>query len=114
MCVAVFAFVPATDSVLVSSFFWHDTVRWICHRIENAFWIWAEDSSFYFYPMYGHGPPAFNNPGTGATWGQRPTVIIRGNTPGKTQGINTVYLLHFDRITCSGGGFQYQQLVDGE
>jgi hypothetical protein len=82
--------------------------------VENSFWVWAEDSSFYFYPMYGHGPPPFNNPAAGATWGQRPTVIIRGNHPGRTQGINTVYLLHFDRIVCSGGGFQYQQLVDGE
>jgi hypothetical protein len=25
-----------------------------------------------------------------------------------------VYLLHFDRIVISGGGFQYQQVVDGD
>ena len=46
-------------------------------------------------------------------WGQRPSVIIRGNTPGHF-GINTVYLLHFGRCTMSGGAFQYQQLVAGD
>jgi hypothetical protein len=45
--------------------------------------------------------------------GQRPSVIIRGNTQGHF-GINTVYLLHFGRIVVSGGGFQYQQLVAGD
>ena len=75
--------------------------------IENSYWVWAEDSSFYFYPLYARGPPAYNNM---HNWGQRPTVIIRGNTPGRVQAINTVYLLHFDRITCSGGGFQYPLL----
>jgi len=45
--------------------------------------------------------------------GQRPSVIIRGNTP-QHFGINTVYLLHFGRIVVSGGGFQYQQLVAGD
>lgn len=47
-------------------------------------------------------------------WGQRPSVIIRGNKPGKKQGIDTVYLLHFGRIVVSGGGFQYQQLVNSD
>ena len=46
--------------------------------------------------------------------GQRPAVIIRGNVLGPHQGIDTVYLLHSDRIVISGGGFQYQQVVDGD
>jgi predicted nucleic acid-binding Zn-ribbon protein len=27
--------------------------------IENAFWIWAEDCSFFFYPLYARGPPSY-------------------------------------------------------
>ena len=88
--------------------------------IRSAFWIWAEDCSFYFYPLYvGVSSRAslqyLSSNGTaadGATnknWGQRPSVIIRGNTPGHF-GINTVYLLHFGRIVTSGGSFQYQQV----
>jgi hypothetical protein len=77
--------------------------------IENSFWVWAEDCSFYFYPLYRDAGPS---PAT-HDHGQRPSVIIRGNTPGHF-GINTVYLLHFGRIVVSGGGFQYQQLVAGD
>jgi hypothetical protein len=77
--------------------------------IENSFWIWAEDCSFYFYPLYRDAGPAPAR----SDWGQRPSVIIRGNTPGHF-GINTVYLLHFGRIVTSGGSFQYQQLVAGD
>ena len=79
--------------------------------IENSFWIWAEDCSFYFYPLYAAGPPAYSLPPAHENdWGQRPSVIIRGNHPSLDQGISTVYLLHFDRIVISGGGFQYQQV----
>lgn len=78
--------------------------------IENSFWVWAEDCSFFFYPLY---RDAGASPDRHDGWGQRPSVIIRGNTPGHF-GINTVYLLHFGRITMSGGGFQYQQLVAGD
>jgi hypothetical protein len=89
--------------------------------IRSAFWIWAEDCSFYFYPLYvGVSSRAslqyLSSNGTTAdkatankNWGQRPSVIIRGNTPGHF-GINTVYLLHFGRIVTSGGSFQYQQV----
>ena len=55
-------------------------------------------------PLYAKGPPAYGVPTMNA--GQRPAVIIRGNIPGPQQGIDTVYLLHFDRIIISGGGFQ--------
>ena len=47
--------------------------------IENSFWISAADSSFYFYPLYlanGTAPLPANR-------GQRPSVILRGNTHGK-------------------------------
>ena len=40
--------------------------------------------------------------------------MIRGNTAGHKFGIDTTYLLRFDRIIVSGGGFQYQQLVAGD
>ena len=43
--------------------------------------------------------------------GQRPSVIIRGTTKGHKWGVDSTYLLHFDRVIVSGGGFQYQQLV---
>lgn len=72
--------------------------------------VWAEDCSFYFYPMYRDDHIAVDRHDG---WGQRPSVIIRGNTPGHF-GINTVYLLHFGRCVLSGGGFQYQQLVSGQ
>jgi hypothetical protein len=71
--------------------------------------VWAEDCSFYFYPQYASGDPATGQAGYNiaeADWGQRPSVIIRGNQPSQVQGISTVYLLHFDRIVTSGGGSQ--------
>jgi hypothetical protein len=72
--------------------------------------VWAEDCSFYFLPLYAKNG-AMAVPQT--DWGQRPSVVIRGNTPGHF-GINTVYLLHFGRIVTAGGNFQYQQLVAGD
>ena len=54
--------------------------------IENSFWIWAEDCSFYFYPLYASGPPAYNIVGGAENdFGQRPSVIIRGNRPSLAQ-----------------------------
>jgi hypothetical protein len=83
--------------------------------IENAFWVWAEDCAFFFYPIY-YSAGAKNGKGVVARsdWGQRPSVIIRGNSASLKQGIDTVYLLHFGRIVVSGGGFQYQQLVNSD
>ena len=58
--------------------------------VENSFWIWIVDSSFAFLPMY--SPP--NEPysparakDTDGSWGQRPSVIMRGNSPGKIFGM---------------------------
>ena len=79
--------------------------------IENSFWVWAEDSSFFFYPQYSGSSGGITPK---ANKGQRPSVIIRGNTAGRKFGIDTTYLLHFDRIIVSGGGFQYQQVVAGD
>lgn len=47
--------------------------------VENSYWIWAEDCSFFFYPLY----PYPVSPGTFPReyWGQRPSVILRGNAP---------------------------------
>ena len=73
--------------------------------IENSFWVWAEDSSFFFYPAYYANGSSVAQPDRG----QRPSVIIRGNGPGRKYGVDTTYLLHFERITLSGGAFQYQQ-----
>jgi hypothetical protein len=55
--------------------------------IENSFWVWAEDCSFYFLPTYSHNGAAAV---AQSDFGQRPAVVIRGNTPGHF-GINTVY-----------------------
>ena len=77
--------------------------------VENSYWIFAEDCSFAFI-----GPGGGSGPGYPYNSGQRPAVILRGNTKGRTQGITTVYLLHFSRIVLSGGGVQYQQLVKGD
>ena len=78
--------------------------------VENSFWVSAEDTSFFFYPTYlanGSAP----NP---SDRGQRPSVILRGNTPGRRYGVDTVYLVSFTRIVLSGGQVQYQQVVAGE
>ena len=45
--------------------------------VENTFWLWIEDSSFFFYPLYGTcaaSPPTKCR----EYWGQRPSVILRG------------------------------------
>jgi hypothetical protein len=78
--------------------------------IENSFWVWAEDSSFFFYPAY----YANGSSVAKSDYGQRPAVIIRGNGPGRKYGVDTTYLLHFERITLSGGAFQYQQAQQPE
>ena len=74
--------------------------------IENSFWVWAEDCSFLFlfYRTYS-GAPQITTPAPDR--GQRPSVIIWGTTAGRKFGIDSTYLLHFDRVIVSGGGFQY-------
>jgi hypothetical protein len=85
--------------------------------VENSFWVWLVDSSFTFLPMYG---PATDPPDPGrakdtdGSWGQRPSVIIRGNSPGKVFGIDTVYLLHVERVVFAGGAVQYQQVTTSQ
>jgi len=81
--------------------------------IENSFWLWMEDSSFFFYPaINGAGQPTSEH-APFPERGQRPSVILRGSstdTPGKcTTVICTVYLVHFARVVLSGG-VQYQQV----
>jgi hypothetical protein len=77
--------------------------------IENSFWVWFNDCDLKFLPIY-------DSVGASArpSWGQRPSVIVRGNSPGKNYGIDTVYLLKFRDIVFSGGSVQYQQVVTGE
>jgi hypothetical protein len=76
--------------------------------VENSYWLWVEDSSFFFYPLYPY-PVA---PGTFPReyWGQRPSVILRGNAPVYKDGISTVYLVYFSRVIFEGGAVQYQQV----
>ena len=79
--------------------------------VENTFWLWVEDSSFFFYPLYG---TCAATPPTKCReyWGQRPSVILRGtdsNIGGG--GVNSVYLVYFARVIFEGGGVQYQQLA---
>jgi len=75
--------------------------------IQNTYWVWVEDSSFFFYPLYGSGeqfPREY--------WGQRPSVILRGtNVNIGGGGVNSVYLVYFARTVFTGGGVQYQQLA---
>ena len=73
--------------------------------VINTYWIWVEDSSFFF----NIGEPSEN-------FGQRPSVILRGigaltTASGAAPGsVNTVYLAFFTRVIFSGGAVQYQQL----
>jgi hypothetical protein len=82
--------------------------------IENSFWVWIVDSSFAFEPMYGSTPDAARAADKDGSWGQRPSIIVRGNTPGKVFGIDTTYLLHFERVVFAGGAVQYQQVTTSE
>lgn len=78
--------------------------------VENSFWISAEKSHFFFYPNYltnGSTPSPHDR-------GQRPSIILRGNTPGQKYNVDTVYLLSFREAVLSGGQIQYQQVVQGE
>ena len=66
--------------------------------VEDTFWLWAEDSSFIFAPH--------------VSGGQRPPVILRGtDKDGHNKSVNTVYLVHFERIVLAGGGVQYQNIA---
>ena len=45
---------------------------------------------------------------------QRPSVILRGAEAGAHFGVDTVYLISFQRIAFEGGGVQYQQVAEGD
>ena len=76
--------------------------------MDNSFWLWVERGAF-------SGPD---------TSGQRPSVILRGNhtkcnatTPDcwpQFRGVDSTYLVRFDRCVFSGGAVQYQQITMGE
>lgn len=70
--------------------------------VENFYWLWVEDSSFFFYPLYGSVQL------TREYWGQRPSVILRGSDAHIAGGgVNSVYLVYFSRTIFEGGGVQY-------
>eukprot|EP01044_Picomonas_judraskeda_P010438 COSAG03_NODE_1342_length_4292_cov_3.123242_5_plen_394_part_00 len=70
--------------------------------VENTYWLWVEDCSFFFYPLY--GSVQFPR----SDWGQRPSVILRGtDMDGGKGGVNSVYLVYFSRVIFTGGGVQY-------
>ena len=74
--------------------------------ISNSFWVWFEDCVFHFLPDFdstGARAPA-------ESYGQRPSVILVGNHTTPFVGVDTTYLIRFDRCDFSGGGVQYQQL----
>ena len=79
--------------------------------IENSFWIWFDKAELAFLPLYDHTGKALDRK---TQWGQRPAVIVRGNSHGQKYGIDTTYLLKFKDVVFAGGAVQYQQLVDGE
>ena len=79
--------------------------------IENSFWVWFDRAELAFLPLYDHTGKSLDRK---TQWGQRPAVIVRGNSPGKTYGIDTTYLLKFIDVVFAGGAVQYQQVVDGE
>jgi hypothetical protein len=70
-------------------------------------WVWVEDGDLEFMPLYADGIGGLKRK---TQWGQRPAVIVRGNKPGLTYGIDTVYLLKFRNVVFAGGAVQYQQV----
>ena len=81
--------------------------------IINSYWITLSHCSFTFYPDYRQNGTVTSP----AEKGQRPSVILRGETPDKgcyDQQTNTVYLVHFEHSVFSGGGVQYQQTEHGD
>ena len=81
--------------------------------IVNSYWITLLHCSFSFYPSARQNGSAT----TAAEQGQRPSVILRGETPRPgcaDQQTNTVYLVHFEHSVFSGGGVQYQQTERGD
>jgi hypothetical protein len=68
----------------------------------------------------GQGSQGKGAKGTPCDWGQRPSVILRGqyyqrdeylNLTNQESDASTVYLTRFDEVIFTGGGVQYQQLV---
>ena len=81
--------------------------------IVNSYWITLSHCSFQFYPDYRQDGTVTS----AAEKGQRPSVILRGETPApgdSDQQTNTVYLVHFEHSVFSGGGVQYQQTGRGD
>ena len=81
--------------------------------IVNSYWLWFSHCSFTFYPDY-HANGTTTGPGEK---GQRPSVILRGETPHPSTAdsqTNTVYSLNFKHSVFSGGGVQYQQTEHGD
>jgi hypothetical protein len=77
--------------------------------VVNSFWIWITDSMFTFVPSCHNNGSSWN----GHQGGQRPAIILRGDTAGKHFGVNTVYLFSVERSSFEGGGIQYQQVANG-
>ena len=62
---------------------------------------------FHFLPAFDvHG-----NRNPSDAYGQRPSVILRGNHSQPFHGVDTTYLVKFDRCMFSGGATQYQQIT---
>lgn len=84
--------------------------------IENSFWLWFERCAFTDQGNSGVCAHPYKLP---CDWGQRPTVIMRGqynsraidmNLTPVQGGVPGVYLVRFDTAIFTGGGVQYQQL----
>ena len=87
--------------------------------VENSFWLWFERCAFTDQTNSGTCPHPYSSKIAPCNWGQRPTVIIRGQYSTRdinlqntgTQGaVPGVYLLRMDTVIFTGGGVQYQQL----
>ena len=79
----------------------------------NSYWLSFSHCSFSFFP----NTRANGTATSPDEQGQRPSVILRGETPSSTVAdtqTNTVYLVSFEHSVFSGGGVQYQQTEHGD
>ena len=98
----MFEFLPQTSFNVSNSM----SMRFVCCGLTSAAAGWQG------LPTSQHG------------YGQRPSVILRGNhtkcnatTPDcwpQFRGVDSTYLVRFDRCVFSGGAVQYQQITMGE
>jgi hypothetical protein len=59
--------------------------------VVNSYWLWITDCEFSFL----------------AGQGQRPAIILRGQSPSSSDGLtDQVYLVRMERINFAGGGVQ--------